>query len=151
MKRSFRSNLLSRIIKKSKSKLSLFIVFTMVLTLVLPNVGVLPFNSIKEAYAAGTELQPESFDAEDKKSNTTVVYWKSNSVIDFKGKKTSTDNYDSGFKTTYGNGGYGVNFNVNTVAMPDDGPPASGGQSGTFNNGNGGVYTLGDVEFKVIK
>ena len=34
--------------------------------------------------------------------------------------------------------------------MPDNGPPASGGQSGTFDQGNGGVYTLGDVEFKVI-
>ena len=144
------SKFLKNAFKRLKGKIAVFLALSMVLTLVLPYVGVLNFNLPNVALADGTELQAEFFPAENRKSNTTVVKWKGSSVIDFKGKTRSTDTYDSGFQTTYMNGGYAVNFNVNTVAMPDNGPPASGGQSGTFNQGNGGVYTLGDVEFKVI-
>ena len=91
-----------KLLKSLRKKLSVFIVLSIVMTTVLPNIGLLSFNAIPLLYAAGTELQPETtHDRTSNKSDSTIYYWKDSKCrVDFKGKVTDNSTYDNGSQVT---------------------------------------------------
>ncbi len=94
MNKENNKTILRKVLYSFKSKLSMILIASMVLTLVMPHIGILPFNSIKELRAAGTELQPEVLKITDNSSNTTIYRWKNAGKLDIVGKTQTNAEYD---------------------------------------------------------
>ena len=82
------------VLNNIKAKLSVLVVLSMVLTMVLPHISILSFDTPNVVHAAGTELQPEVLKITDNTSNTTVYRWKGANKLDIVGKTQTNAEYD---------------------------------------------------------
>ena len=105
-----------------KSKIAVLIVLSMLLTMVLPHISILSFNTPDIAYAAKTELKDESgvLPITEHSGNSTMYYWGNSTygwdstyergynVLAINGKDNSNDTFFEGFDTcVYANSGSG--------------------------------------------
>ena len=88
------------VLNNIKAKLSVLVVLSMVLTMVLPHISILSFDTPNVVHAAGTELQPEVLKVTDNSSNTTIYRWKSANRLDIVGKKMTDAEYGYKFNSS---------------------------------------------------
>ena len=155
MKNKNSKNVSKKLFYSFKGKIAIFLILSMLLTMVLPHISILSFDAPNLTYAS--ELKPETLNAEDNESNTTVSYWKSNSVIDFQIKLNPNYHYvnDSEYsdsKITYRNNGFALKCLVTTSPIDPystTNPESREGDTASFSGGNGGIYINNDVELKL--
>ena len=89
-----RVNIMNNFLSSIKSKIAVLIVLSMVLTMALPHISIMSFNTSNTVYAEGTEFQPEVLKITDNTSNTTIYRWKGANKLDIVGKTQTNAEYD---------------------------------------------------------